>query len=185
MAVLFIRSRIDQEGLLICLSTDTKPTTHDGDTLKKGFRALETDTGRRFVFDGTATWTQVGDVNRTAITAILASTQLDDNPTSVNSDSLDVSLCREILCYLTMDSTLAPTTLQWIAQFSDDGGTTWYNFLQGIWAAMFFEDTEVASGVTYCFSCPAVGRLFRLRAVAVGSDATNFFTVAAKAEGRD
>jgi hypothetical protein len=121
---------------------------------------------------------------RSVLTAILSTTVLDDDPTFVNSNSLDVAAFREIIVYLTMLSASTPTTLQWIAQFSDDGGTTWYDYLQGPWASMFFEDTVMTSTITEAYSVPAMGRLFRLRAVATGSDGSKTFTISAKAEGR-
>lgn len=124
-------------------------------------------------------------VQRNPSTTVINAQVLDDDPTSVNSTSLDVSRYRHLLVYLTMESSGSPTTLQWIAQFSDDGGTTWYDYLEGVWAAMFYEDTVMSSEITECFEVPVRGSEFRLRAVAVGSDGSNTFTITAKVEPLD
>ena len=100
--------------------------------------------------------------------------------TALDSPSYDTDRWRKFLLFLDIDSTLAPTTIQFIPQFSDDGGTDWFDYKQGLFASLFYEDTDTASGIKECFSGECAGRLFRLRAVAVGTDATNLFLVTAR-----
>lgn len=117
---------------------------------------------------------------RSSIATLIDGVVFDADPTSYNSEKQDCDHYRRFLLFLNIDSTNTPTTIQFIPQFSDDGGTTWYDYVQGIFASMFYEDTDVASGIKECFSGECAGRDFRLRAVAVGTDGTNTFTVTAK-----
>lgn len=116
------------------------------------------------------------------VTTLLNAVVFNAATTNQNSAQVDVEPYRRFTLYLQVDSTLAPTTIQFLVQFSPDGGTTWHTYKQGLFASLFYEDTDVASTVYECFSGECAGRLFRLRAVAVGTDATNLFTVTAKAE---
>lgn len=119
-------------------------------------------------------------VRSNTITTLIDGEVFDDSQTSYNSSAVSVDDYKHFLLYLDVDSTLAPTTIQFIVQFSDDGGTTWYDYKQGLFASLFYEDQDTASGIKECFSGECAGRDFRLRAVATGTDATNKFTVTAK-----
>lgn len=115
-----------------------------------------------------------------AITTLIDDTTLDASTTSENSSKVDCDSWKRFLLFLNVDSTNTPTTVQFIVQFSDDGGTTWYSYRQGLFASLYYEDQDTASGITECFSGECAGRDFRLRVVATGTDATNTFTVTAK-----
>lgn len=104
----------------------------------------------------------------------------NDVLTALNSPAYDTYTRRKFLLFLDIDSTLAPTTIQFIPQFSDDSGTDWFDYKQGLFASLFYEDTDTASGIKECFSGDCAGELFRLRVVAVGTDGTNLFTVTAR-----
>jgi len=106
----------------------------------------------------------------------------DDDPTAYNSASVDTAPYRRFLLYLQILSTATPTDIRFIVQFSDDVGTTWWMYKQGLFASLYFEDQDTASVVNECFGGDVEGRLFRLRAVATGTTATNKFTVTAKVE---
>lgn len=115
-------------------------------------------------------------------TTLIDAVVFDDDPTSQNSANMNVKGCRGVWLYLDIDSTATPTTIQFIAQFSPDGGTTYADYTEGLWASLFFEDTETASGIKRIFHLPVEGiDDWRLRVVCVGTDATNKFTVTAKA----
>ena len=126
-----------------------------------------------------------GALKRSTPVTLLSAQVFDNVTTTKNSSGVDCRGYREGLLHLDMLSTLTPTTIQFILQFSDDGGTTWRSHLQGPWASMFFEDTVMASQIYEAYSFPVVGKLFRLRAVAVGTSATLKFTVTAKVEFRN
>lgn len=119
---------------------------------------------------------------RSVITTLLSAQSFDATTTSKNSSSVDCSRWRKFLLYLNVDSTLTPTDIRFIPQFSDDAGTTWFDYKQGLFASLYYEDADTASGITECFSGDVVGRLFRLRAVATGTSAANKFTVTATVE---
>lgn len=123
-----------------------------------------------------------GPKRRRALVTLIDAVTLDDDPTSYNSAKVDVELWEHFLLYLDVDSTGSPTTVQFIVQFSDDGGTTWYSYLQGLFAALYYEDVDTASGIKECFSGEVQGRDIRLRAVGAGTDANNSFTITAKLE---
>lgn len=118
----------------------------------------------------------------TTITTLIDGTVFNDVTTSENSAKVDTDDYRKFLLFLDVDSTGTPTTVQFIVQFSDDGGTTWYDYKQSLFASLYYEDQDTASGITECFSGECAGRDFRLRVVATGTDATNTFTVTAKVE---
>lgn len=135
--------------------------------------------------DGTAIPDRPVDIKpfrSTSLTTLIDGTVFDDDPTSENSAKVDTDDYRYFTLYLNVDSTNSPTTIQFLVQFSDDGGTTWFTFKQGVFASLYYEDTDVASGIKECFSGMCAGRDFRLRVVASGTDATNSFTVTAKVE---
>jgi hypothetical protein len=117
-----------------------------------------------------------------AITTLIDNITLDDDPTSYNSDALDCSGFRHFLLYLKVDSTAAPTTVQFLVQFSDDGGTTWWTYKLGPFASLYYEDADTATAVNECFSGDCAGRLMRIRAVGTGTDGSNKFTITAKVE---
>lgn len=123
-----------------------------------------------------------GAKRRRALITAIDAIRIDDDPTSYNSATIEADLWQNFLLYLDIDSTLSPTTLQVIVQFSDDGGTTWYSYFQDLFASLFYEDTDTASGITECFSGQVQGRDMRVRIVGVGTDATNYFDVTAKVE---
>jgi hypothetical protein len=102
--------------------------------------------------------------------------------TALNSPGIDTRRRRRFLLFLDVDSANSPTTIQFIVQFSDDEGVDWFDYKQGLFASLFYEDTDTASGIKECFSGECAGRLFRLRAVAVGTTAPNTFTVTARVE---
>lgn len=107
---------------------------------------------------------------------------LDDSPTSKNSAAQDTEPYSRFLLYLKIDSTLAPTDIRFIIQFSNDGGTTWFDLQNDFWGDLRYEDTAVASIVYECLEGPCAGKKMRLRAVATGTNATNYFTYSAYLE---
>lgn len=121
-------------------------------------------------------------IRRSSLITLIDAITLDDDPTSYNSSAQAVDEWRHFLLYLDVDSTGTPTTVRFILQFSDDEGTTWYSYLQGLFASLYYEDQDTASGIKECFSGDVVGRDLRLRAVGTGTSASNSFTITAKLE---
>lgn len=119
---------------------------------------------------------------RHAMVTLLDAEVLNDTQTSVNSDAVAVDLWGNFLLFLSVDSAGSPTTVRFLLQFSDDGGTTWYTYRQGLWAALYYGAADTAYGVWECFSEECHGRDMRLRATGTGTSAQATFTVSATLE---
>lgn len=101
------------------------------------------------------------------------------------SDGVICLAFRKFKLYLDIDSTGAPTTLQVKVQFLDRWSGKWYTYKQGPFAALFWEDTDVASGVQECFEGECVGREMRVTLTGVGTTSSAYFTVSAGVEFRN
>ena len=109
---------------------------------------------------------------------LISNIRIDDDPTSFNSTVLEVTGYNAVWVLIDIDSALAPTHLRVLAQFSDDGGTTWWDFEEGLWASLGWEDTDTVVGINKAFMLPCGGiELIRFRIIGTGTDATNFFAV--------
>ena len=101
--------------------------------------------------------------------------------TTQDSGVINVEGYRRALVLIDIDSTLAPTNITFTPQFTENGGATWWDFQEGIWASMVFEDTATASGINKVFKLDISGTdKWQISVVATGTDATNFFTVTVK-----
>jgi len=117
-----------------------------------------------------------------AWTTLLDAVRLDDDPTFYNSAALDVRGYSMVALLVSIDSTLTPTDVRLLPQFSDDAGTTWWDFEEGLWASLYWDDASTATVIYKTFVLPVAGfDSLRIRAVATGSDATNYFDVTVKA----
>jgi len=117
-----------------------------------------------------------------ALTKQVGSTPVDaqvfDNvQTTYTSAEIDCSGYRNFLLRLRLSVTLAPTTIQIIVQFSQDG-TTYENYVRGPFGSLMYEDT--AGSKNECIEGPVLGAKMKIYVVAVGTDATNKFTLTSK-----
>lgn len=119
---------------------------------------------------------------RSTVVTLLDAVVFNNVLTTQSSAAQAVGQYRGFTLYLNIDSTLAPTDIRFIVEFSPDGGTTWHEYRQGPFASLYYEDVDTGSGLLVCFSGDCAGRSFRLRAVATGTSATALFTVTAQAE---
>ena len=119
---------------------------------------------------------------RSKAALLLDAVLFNDSLTSQNSAAIDCSGFRRFRLILTMVSDNTPTDIQFIPQFSNDGGVTFHSFLQGLFASLFFEDTVMSSEITEVYSGEVNGSSFRLRVVATGTTATSTFKVTARVE---
>ena len=101
---------------------------------------------------------------------------------SYTSPSLMIGAFRHFLLHLDIDSTSTPTTLRVEVQFGSDITKRWHTFKQDLFASLYWEDTDVASGVQECFQGLCAGRLFRIKLTGAGVDSTKYFTVSASVE---
>ena len=116
------------------------------------------------------------------ITQLFTALLLNDATTSSNSSTINVGDYTDFLLYLDIDSTNAPTDVQFIVQFSNDGGTTWFDYKNDFFGDLRYEDTATASGLKECVSGKCGGRTFRLRAVGAGTTSTATFLINAYIE---
>lgn len=121
---------------------------------------------------------------RSVITTLVNNVTFNDITTDFNSAGVVSSGFREFILYLTMVSANTPTRIQFIPQFSNDAGVTWFSYLQGPWASMMFEDTVMTTAINECYSGPVFATRFRLRTVATGTTSTNTFRITASVEFR-
>ena len=123
-----------------------------------------TDSGSAYILPATS-WTTLVDAIR-----------IDDNPTFYNSALLNIAGYNACWVLIDIDSTLAPTNLRVLAQFSDDAGTTWWDFEEGLWASLYWEDVDTAAGINKAYLLPCGGHdAMRIRIVGTGTNAGNFF----------
>lgn len=164
-------------GIPIAEPVTVEQATHDNLNANANIQVGDVDVSDSNTVP-TDEWIEVGSAWLTLINAI----RLDDDPTSYNSADQDSTGYAGAWILVFIDSTLAPTDVRLIAQFSHDAGTTWWDFVEGFWASLYWEDTATAGGVYSAFNLPLGGiDTWRIRAVATGTDAGNFFDVTVRA----
>ena len=98
------------------------------------------------------------------------------------SEAIHCGSFREFLLSLDIDSTSTPTTLQVQVQFANSITGKWHTYKQGLFASLFWEDADTASGIAECFKGPCDGRLFRIKLIGAGVTGAAYFTVSASVE---
>jgi len=103
---------------------------------------------------------------------------LDNDPTEYSSQPLDVSGESALWVLIGIESTGTPTNIRIQAQISHDDGTSWWDFEEGLWASLYWEDTDTATAIQKAYLLPVGGvDMIRIRAIGTGTDANNTFTV--------
>jgi len=116
------------------------------------------------------------------IIRLLDAITLDDNPTTINSDAVECSAFRNFSLIIDVDSTGAPTTVQFIVEFLNPDTSNWHVYKQGVFASLIYEDTDTATEIHEMFSGVVAGRSMRVRVVAVGSTSSATFKVSVSAD---
>ena len=81
------------------------------------------------------------------------------------------------------NGTATNRTIQFKVQYSQDGGTTFYDYRNGFWANLVFEDGEVANSTKRCYHGKCVGQDWRVVEQASGTlSATDNFVVSVDVE---
>jgi len=93
------------------------------------------------------------------------------------SQTIECGDYRRFLLHIWLDSTGAPTTIRVKVEFLNETTGKWHTYKQGPFAALFWEDADVASGVGECFEGPVGGRSMRITLTGVGTTAAAYFTV--------
>jgi len=86
------------------------------------------------------------------------------------SPAYDISSITGAWVNIFIDSTGAPTNMRVLVQFSPDG-VTWWDFEEGLWASLYWEDTDTASGIRKAFLLPCGGQ-DKMRFVVTGTGTT-------------
>jgi len=98
--------------------------------------------------------------------------------TAFNSIALDISGEGAIWVLIFVQSVGAPTNIRVLPQFSSDASVTWWDFEEGLWASLMWEDTDTAAGIHKAYLLPCGGQdLLRFNVVATGTGVGATFTV--------
>ena len=113
-------------------------------------------------------WTLAADVTLAAV------------PTSYTSAPFDITSVSGAWVHIFIDSTGAPTNVRVLVQFSDDG-YTWWDFEEGLWASLYWEDADTAAGIHKAYLLPCAGQnLMRFCITGTGTAADATFWVMVK-----
>ena len=115
----------------------------------------------------------------TSIQELMVPTRIDDLVAHQSSITMDVHEASAVWIGLSVESTLAPTDIRFTPQFSYGGDSAvFYDFLEGLWASMMFDDTDTAAGILRTYLLPCGGAYFlRFQTIATGANVGNFFDV--------
>jgi hypothetical protein len=123
-------------------------------------------------------------MDRSSIFTLHSAVTIDNSPSSDSASLVDVSLYREVLLYIALQRSAAPPTKFILApEFSDDGGTDWFEDRDNLFE--FTDMQEVAESPNFLrlfHRVPIIGRDFRTTISGEGLDATHAFTVTVTAE---
>jgi hypothetical protein len=100
------------------------------------------------------------------------------------SDEVVCAPFRKFGLYVYLDSTSTPDVIHVEIEFLDPHTGMWHTHKQGLFAALYWEDTDTASGVYECFTGDVLGRAMRVKVTGVDVAAsgntfssTKYFTV--------
>jgi len=106
-------------------------------------------------------------------------------------DSIVPQISADVACapfrkfglYVALDSTSTPDVIHIEVEFLDPWTGQWYTHKQGVFAALYWEDADTASGIYECFTGDVLGRAMRVKITGVDVaasgntfSATKYFT---------
>ena len=104
-----------------------------------------------------------------------------NNTTPRVSDGIECAPFRKFGIYVHIDSTGGSaqllTKLQIEVEFLDRWTGKWYTHKQGLFASLFYEYSDTASGIYECFVGDVLGRAMRVKLTGTLTEATAYFTV--------
>ncbi len=83
------------------------------------------------------------------------------------SDAIACAPFRKFGLHVYLDSTSSPDVIHIEVEFLDEWSGQWYTHKQGVFAALYYEDTDTASGIYECFVGDVVGRAMRVKITGV------------------
>jgi hypothetical protein len=140
---------------------------------------VESQDGTHQVISRLAAVSNIGGVYEQAYASLLVDDiRIDDDPTTYTTAAVSTKGWSALWMFVKIDSTLSPTDLRILAQFSIDGGNTWYDYEEGLWASLYWEDTDTATEIlkAYLLPCGGVDQV-RFVLTGTGTDAANYFDV--------
>ncbi len=125
----------------------------------------------------------ISGVRRSSTTLTAINTTYDDSPTSADSATADCSMFRRGSFNAIVTEAGAATDITFTLQFSNDGGTTWFDYRVGPWVKYRFDDATIAAHTSgqlkICEPFECVAPSVRMKVTTTGTDgAGNNFTVA-------
>ena len=90
-----------------------------------------------------------------------------NNTTPKLSNAIECAPFRKFGIYVYIKSTSTPDVLHVEVEFLDRWTGQWYTYKQGLFAALFFEDTDTASGIYEAFVGDVYGRAMRAKLTGV------------------
>ena len=128
------------------------------------------------------------EIIRYSGTELMMNVRIDDDPTTFASKPFSVEEWSGVKVYISVVSTLAPTHLRILAQFSPDydgvdlPAATWWDFEEGLWASLGWEDTDTADIMFKNYYLPVAGESWvRFWAIGTGTGANDYFDVILRA----
>jgi hypothetical protein len=101
------------------------------------------------------------------------------------SDPVVCQAFRRFLLYIKLKSTSTPTTIRYEVQFLDDWAGEWNTYKQGLFAALYFEDADTASGINECFEGQCMGRAIRVKLTGLDCTSAAYFVTSVSVEFRN
>jgi len=93
------------------------------------------------------------------------------------SEPCQVGGFRHFTLYVKLLSESTPTTIHIEVLFLEPSTNCWHTYKQGLFAALFYEDTDCATEICEVFTGDCAGRDVRVRLTGAGTEATKYFDV--------
>ncbi len=103
-------------------------------------------------------------------------------PATKYTDGVECAPFGHFALLLAVDSTGSPTTIRFEVQFLNRWDQKWYTWKQGMFASLYYEYVDTASGIQEAFSGDCVGRDIRIKATVAGGSSSAYFTVSISLE---
>lgn len=110
--------------------------------------------------------------------AFVTTITFDDDPTTYTATGIDVSAYRDFLLLVNVAVVDTPTDIVIRVQFSDDG-STYYNYMNGPFGDLRYEDAAGAKLEAIAGKC--IAQYMRVYVAATGTGSTHKFTLTVKA----
>jgi len=105
--------------------------------------------------------------------------ELINNTTPRISNAVPCAPFRKFGLYVTalFTGTADTITLHIEVEFLDRWTGQWYTYKQGLFAALFYEETDTATRIYECFQGDVLGRAMRVKLTGLGVSGANYFDV--------